>query len=102
VGAARRLLRAAGVSGWSSRLTRLQHEETSSRSQVEALLSPAEFRVAAAVAGGRTNREVADALFLSVKTVDFHLQAIYRKLGLRSRTELAVRMSGAVERRDTP
>ena len=28
--------------------------------------------------------------------------AIYRKLGLRSRTELAVRMSGAVERRDTP
>jgi len=54
----------------------------------------AEWRVAASVAEGLTNREVAAALFLSVKTVDFHLQQIYRKLALRSRTELAVRVSG--------
>jgi len=57
-------------------------------------LSAAEWRVAAAVAGGLTNREVAATLFLSVKTVDFHLQQIYRKLALRSRTELAVRVAG--------
>lgn len=57
-------------------------------------LSAAELRVAASVAEGLTNREVAAALFLSVKTVDFHLQQIYRKLALRSRTELAVRFAG--------
>jgi len=56
-------------------------------------LTAAEYRVALAVADGGTNREVAATLFLSVKTVDFHLQNIYRKLGLRSRTELAIRLS---------
>jgi DNA-binding NarL/FixJ family response regulator len=60
-----------------------------------ATLSQAERRVAEAVAEGLTNREVAAKLFLSVKTVDFHLQQIYRKLALRSRTELAVKMAGA-------
>jgi DNA-binding NarL/FixJ family response regulator len=49
------------------------------------------------VAGGLTNREVAAGLFLSVKTVDFHLQQIYRKLALRSRTELAVRVAGSAQ-----
>lgn len=53
-------------------------------------LTKAERRVAEAVANGLTNREVADQLFVSIKTVDFHLQAIYRKLTIRSRTELAV------------
>ena len=61
--------------------------------EVVAALTKAERRVAEAVAAGRTNREVADHLFVSVKTVDFHLQAIYRKLGVRSRTELAVLMA---------
>ena len=56
-------------------------------------LSQAEFRVADAVAGGLTNRQVAASLLISVKTVDFHLQQMYRKLGIRSRTELAVRMT---------
>ena len=56
-------------------------------------LSQAEFRVAEAVASGLTNRHAAAALIISVKTVDFHLQQIYRKLGIRSRTELAVRMT---------
>jgi DNA-binding NarL/FixJ family response regulator len=60
---------------------------------VAAELTSAEYRVALAVADGATNREAAAKLFLSVKTVDFHLQNIYRKLGLRSRTELAVRLS---------
>jgi DNA-binding CsgD family transcriptional regulator len=52
-------------------------------------LTPAEEQVALLVAEGRTNREVAAALFLSVHTVDAHLRRVYRKLQVRSRTELA-------------
>ena len=53
-------------------------------------LTRQERQVAAIVGRGHTNREAADALFVSAKTVDFHLRNIYKKLGLRSRTELAV------------
>ena len=53
------------------------------------LLTPQEFQVAVAVTGGATNKEVANSLFLSPKTVEFHLSAIYRRLGLSSRAELA-------------
>ena len=59
---------------------------------VEAL-SPRELQVALAVARGATNREAANALFLSEKTVERHLSAVYAKLGLRSRTELARRLA---------
>jgi DNA-binding CsgD family transcriptional regulator len=52
-------------------------------------LTPAERRVAALVAEGRTNREVAASLFLAERTVASHLTHIYAKLGVRSRTELA-------------
>ena len=52
-------------------------------------LTPTEARVAELVASGHTNHEVAEALFVSVRTVESHLGRIYRKLGLRSRTELA-------------
>jgi DNA-binding CsgD family transcriptional regulator len=52
-------------------------------------LTPAERRVAILVAEGRTNREVAAALFLGERTVASHLTHIYAKLGVRSRTELA-------------
>jgi DNA-binding NarL/FixJ family response regulator len=48
-----------------------------------------ELKVALKVGDGATNREAAAALFLSVKTVEVHLSHIYRKLGVRSRTELA-------------
>ena len=52
-------------------------------------LTPAELRVAALVAEGRTNREVAAALFVTERTVASHLSHVYAKLGVRSRTELA-------------
>ena len=52
------------------------------------MLTPPELQVAALVAGGATNREAAAALFLSVKTIEFHFGHVYRKLGIRSRTEL--------------
>jgi DNA-binding CsgD family transcriptional regulator len=52
-------------------------------------LTAAERRVAALVADGRTNREVAAELFLTERTVASHLTHVYAKLGVRSRTELA-------------
>ena len=52
-------------------------------------LTAAERRVAALVAEGRTNREVAAALFLGERTVETHLSHVYAKLGVRSRVELA-------------
>ncbi|MGH2805236.1 MAG: response regulator transcription factor, partial [Thermoleophilaceae bacterium] len=54
-------------------------------------LTPSERRVAELVASGRTNREVAAALVLAERTVETHLSHIYRKLGIRSRAELAHR-----------
>ena len=63
-------------------------------------LTPQELQVALSIAGGATNREAAAALFLSPKTIEFHLRNIYRKLGLRSRTQLVrVVLSGDVEPR---
>ncbi|MGV9599809.1 ATP-binding protein [Streptosporangium sandarakinum] len=52
-------------------------------------LSPREKEVARLVALGRTNREIADVLFLSTRTVETHVATVLRKLGLRSRTEIA-------------
>jgi len=52
-------------------------------------LTAQEVRVARAVARGGTNREVAAELFLSPKTIDFHLGRVYRKLDIHSRAELA-------------
>jgi DNA-binding CsgD family transcriptional regulator len=57
-------------------------------------LTPAERRVAELVAAGSTNKETAAALFLSVHTVEGALKRIYRKLGVRSRTELSRRLNG--------
>ena len=52
-------------------------------------LTPAEQRVAELAADGRQNKEIAAELYLSNATVEAHLTRVYRKLGLRSRTELA-------------
>lgn len=59
-------------------------------------LTAQELQVALTVAKGATNREAAAALFLSVKTVEFHLTNAYRKLGLRSRSELVRRLAQTV------
>jgi DNA-binding CsgD family transcriptional regulator len=55
-------------------------------------LTPSEQRVAALVAEGKTNKEAAAALVVSVHTVEAALTQVYRKLGVRSRTELARRL----------
>jgi DNA-binding CsgD family transcriptional regulator len=52
-------------------------------------LTPTQARIAELVAAGHTNREIADEMFVSVKTVEANLSKIYRKLGVSSRRELA-------------
>lgn len=69
--------------------------EGTAQNRLREKLSPAEHRVAVVVGTGATNKEVSSQLFISVKTVDYHLQNIYRKLGARSRTELAVLLAGS-------
>ena len=56
-------------------------------------LTPQELVVARIVAQGKTNREVAAELFLSTNTIETHLRHIFRKLGVRSRTELAAKVT---------
>lgn len=75
------------------------------RSEIEAIglrpaasgdeLTPAEERVARLAADGRSNKEVAAALVVSPKTVEAHLGRIYRKLGIRRRSELSALMAKA-------
>jgi len=52
-------------------------------------LTPQELQIALALAGGKTTKETAAALFLSPKTVEYHLRHVYQKLGIHSREELA-------------
>jgi DNA-binding CsgD family transcriptional regulator len=61
-------------------------------------LTPQELAVAHLVANGSTNREAATELVVSVKAVEYHLSNIYRKLRIRSRTELALRMRASPDR----
>jgi DNA-binding CsgD family transcriptional regulator len=78
-----------GAAAWSER-TRAELARIGGRRAASSVdLTPTEARVAELVAAGGTNREVADALFVSVYTVEANLKRIYRKLGIRSRTELA-------------
>jgi DNA-binding NarL/FixJ family response regulator len=52
-------------------------------------LTPSELRVARMAADGQTNREIAQALFVTASTVETHLSNVYRKLGIRARSQLA-------------
>ena len=54
-------------------------------------LTDRELQVLELVADGRRNREIAEILRVSIKTVEFHLSNIYTKLGIRSRAELRAR-----------
>lgn len=84
----RRELQAGGASG-----------SRSSTFAVESL-TPQEQAVARLVAQGLSNADVARELFISVKTVQFHLTRVYSKLGLRSRTELAAHRAELADSED--
>jgi DNA-binding CsgD family transcriptional regulator len=60
-------------------------------------LTATEEQVARLAAQGRTNRAIADALFISPKTVEANLARVYRKLGITTRAELGARMAGRAE-----
>jgi DNA-binding CsgD family transcriptional regulator len=82
-----------GAEPWSE-LTRAELSATGEtpRRRVAATLNeltPQELRVAMRIAEGRTTRETASALFLSPKTIEYHLRSIYRKLAIATRQELA-------------
>jgi DNA-binding NarL/FixJ family response regulator len=84
---------ALGAPLWSDR-TRAEMARIGGRAPSSVELTPTEERVARLAADGAKNQEIADALFLSTRTVEWNLSNIYRKLGVRSRTELARWLSG--------
>jgi DNA-binding CsgD family transcriptional regulator len=60
-----------------------------------ASMTDAQQQVASLAAQGLTNREIAERLFVTIKTVETHLMAVYRKLGIRTRDELAAVLTPA-------
>jgi len=86
--AAKAIFENLGATTWAGRVEK-ELRRVRPRLRRDGGLTSAERRVAALVAEGRTNREVAAQLFTTVGTVEAHLTRIYRKLGVRSRTELA-------------
>ncbi|MBD8869985.1 ATP-binding protein [Nocardioides donggukensis] len=65
-------------------------------------LTPQELQIATLLAEGRTTREAAAAVFLSPKTVEYHLRHVYLKLGIGSRAELVERWAADPELRPRP
>ncbi len=76
---------------WLER-TRDERSRIGGRAAPPRELTPSEQRVAELVAEGRSNKDVAEALFLSPRTVSATLSRVYRKLGVSSRTELSARL----------
>jgi len=91
-------LRRLGVRNW-----RRKASVSDTRSGAGGLgdLSPREREIAVLVAGGMSNREIAESLLISPKTVERHVTNVLSKVGLRNRTELATRVSATVVR-DSP
>ena len=88
-----RLFREFGVEAFGDR-ARIELEATGERirpqaADSEAHLTPQESQVARLAAEGLTNREIAARLFIGQSTVEYHLVKVFRKLDVRSRTQLA-------------
>jgi DNA-binding CsgD family transcriptional regulator len=81
-----------GAALWAER-ARTELKRISGRAASPGALTPAEERVAALVAEGKTNREVGSALFLSERTVEGHLSHVFGKLGIRHRGEVAAALA---------
>jgi DNA-binding CsgD family transcriptional regulator len=81
-----------GAAIWAQR-ARTELARIPGRTSAQGGLTPAEQRVARLVAEGRTNKEVAAELVVTVRTVESTLTKVYAKLGVRSRSELAHRLA---------
>lgn len=82
-----------GASLWAERSRHACRAATADTQRGTEMLTPAERRVAMVVASGRTNRQAAEELGIGAQTVDYHLRSVYRKLGLRNRSELVARFN---------
>jgi ATP/maltotriose-dependent transcriptional regulator MalT len=81
-----------GADGWAAQ-ARLELERVGGRRpSADGALTQAESRVAELAASGRSNKEIAATLVVSVYTVERHLSHVYAKLGVRSRSQLAGRI----------
>jgi DNA-binding CsgD family transcriptional regulator len=84
--------RRIGAHAWAERaqdeLRAAGGARSSDDAAVLSTLTPQERRIALAISDGATNREVAAQLFLSPRTVDYHLRKIFQRVGIRSRAEL--------------
>jgi DNA-binding CsgD family transcriptional regulator len=83
------LFASLGARLWAD-LTRVELRALGATLIVPDRLTPREEQVARLVAGGASNRDVAGSLYVNPKTVEYHLVNVYRKLGVRTRTELAL------------
>jgi DNA-binding CsgD family transcriptional regulator len=79
---------AMGAQLWTLRVAQ-ELQRTAARRVVNGELTPSDAQVARLAASGRTNREIAQTLFVSTKTVEAALSRVYATLGVRSRAELA-------------
>ena len=85
---------ASSLASWA----RSELYSAGSRPRREALsgpesLTPSELRVAELAAAGHSNRDIAQTLYVTPKTVEVHLTSIYRKLGISTRTELSASLA---------
>jgi DNA-binding NarL/FixJ family response regulator len=96
IGAALTIFLAADAKPWAEQTERaLARTEGSSAPGLpppDLGLTSTELRIAGLVRDGASNREIATQLYLSVKTVEATLTRVYRKLGVRSRTQLSSRL----------
>jgi DNA-binding CsgD family transcriptional regulator/tetratricopeptide (TPR) repeat protein len=91
---ARATFEALGARVWGERTT-AEIERLGIRAVAQRGLTPVEADIARLVANGLTNREIADRVFLSPKTVEANLSRIYRKLDVRSRAQLVASLASA-------
>ena len=81
-----------GAALWAER-ARDELGRAKSETPPKPTLTPAERRIAELATSGMTNRDVAATLYISLKTVEANLTQIYRKLGIRSRAQLAAKLA---------
>jgi DNA-binding NarL/FixJ family response regulator len=86
------MFRTMGAAPWAERAAAELRAtgETARKRDVTAVeqLTPQELQIAGLVTEGLTNKEIAAQLYLSPRTVDYHLRKVFTKLGIASRTEL--------------